>query len=70
MSSWTLDNKLYYANECGFYVGLGLSYLRRYDDATYWYYKKAAHYGRLALSELEVIKEEWNPEYMDKHYDK
>lgn len=56
------DKKLYYANECGFFSGLGLRVLLdytskpiefRYNCDAPWYFKMAGHYGRLALRELE-----------------
>ena len=73
--NWILDNKLYYANECGFFVGLGQRYLWEKNENAHWYYKMAAHYGRLALEELytptnEMFTADWRPEYMNKHYDK
>jgi hypothetical protein len=75
------DNKLYYANECGFFAGLGFTLIQQekfkleytpeaYAFATFtqenifWYYKMAAHYGLLALKELEIEEDKEINEYL------
>ena len=65
MSHYT-DNKVYYANECGFFAGLGLKVLWDYEttpiklrhncDAD-WYFRLAARNGLLALKEIEESNE-------------
>jgi hypothetical protein len=74
------DNKLYYANECGFFAGLGftliqqeefkinflkeLSFREPTQENIFWYYKMAAHYGLLALKELEIEEDKEINEYL------